>query len=193
MDWLPPLQATPRTEREVLRRMLEKRVASPSTTSAGRLFDAVAALLGIRGTATFEAQAAMELEFAIGDTRTDESLPMPVRQDSEDAPSASLVIDWEPTVRAVADGVRRGENPSLLSAKFHNALVHAIVSAAIRLGRSNVVLTGGCFQNRYLTRRAAERLGAEGFRVHWHERVPPNDGGLALGQIAWASRLLETE
>jgi hydrogenase maturation protein HypF len=193
MDWLWPLRQTPPTEREVFRRMLERRIASPLTSSAGRLFDAVAALLGIRGAASFEGQAAMELEFAIGDTRTDESLPMIVRRESEDDPSAPLIIDWEPTVRAVVDGVRRGDDRALLSAKFHNALVEAIVSAAIQLGEANVVLTGGCFQNRYLTRRAIERLQAEGFRVYWHERVPPNDGGIALGQIVWASRLLETE
>jgi hydrogenase maturation protein HypF len=193
MDWLQPLRETPRTEREAFRRMLERRIASPLTSSVGRLFDAVAALLGIRGASSFEGQAAMELEFAIGDTRTDESLPMIVRREPEDDPSAPLVIDWEPTVRAVVDGVGRGEDRAGLSARFHNALAEAIVSAATHLGEADVVLTGGCFQNRYLTRRAVERLEAEGFRAHWHERVPPNDGGVALGQIAWASRLLETE
>ena len=69
-----------------------------------------------------------------------------------------------------------------ISAKFHNALVEMIVAVARLTGEPRVVLTGGCFQNRYLTERAVTRLRAEGFRPYWHQRIPPNDGGIALGQ-----------
>ena len=72
--------------------------------------------------------------------------------------------------------------------KFHNGLVEAIVSVARRMGQERVVLSGGCFQNRYLTERAIERLQKEGFRPYWHQRIPPNDGGIALGQVMAALR-----
>jgi hydrogenase maturation protein HypF len=77
-----------------------------------------------------------------------------------------------------------------ISAKFHNALVEVIVAVARRIGEARVVLSGGCFQNRYLTERAVERLRTEGFQPYWHQRVPPNDGGIALGQVVAARREL---
>jgi hydrogenase maturation protein HypF len=75
-----------------------------------------------------------------------------------------------------------------MAAKFHNTLVEALVAVAQHVGEVNVVLTGGCFQNRYLTERAVERLRAAGLTPHWHQHVPPNDGGLALGQVIAALR-----
>jgi hydrogenase maturation protein HypF len=75
-----------------------------------------------------------------------------------------------------------------MAAAFHNTLAEVIVAVAQRLGEPRVVLTGGCFQNRYLTERAVRRLRAAGFRPYWHQRVPPNDGGLALGQVVAAFR-----
>jgi hydrogenase maturation protein HypF len=92
-------------------------------------------------------------------------------------------------VGALAD-LSEGVSPSLVSAKFHNALAEAVVAVAHHVGCERVVLTGGCFQNRYLTERAVTRLRAEGFRPYWHQRVPPNDGGIALGQVAAALRAL---
>ena len=77
---------------------------------------------------------------------------------------------------------------SVISAKFHNALAEGIVTVAMRIGQSRVVLSGGCFQNRYLTERTVRRLQAEGFRPYWHQRVPPNDGGISLGQVVAALR-----
>jgi hydrogenase maturation protein HypF len=79
--------------------------------------------------------------------------------------------------------LQRGLGAGEISAKFHNALVEAIIMTARRVGQRQVALTGGCFQNRYLTERAVKRLAQEGFRPYWHQRVPPNDGGIALGQI----------
>jgi hydrogenase maturation protein HypF len=75
-----------------------------------------------------------------------------------------------------------------MAAKFHNALVEAIVSVAARVGEECVLLTGGCFQNRYLIERAIQRLRKAHFSPYWHQRIPPNDGGIALGQIVAASR-----
>jgi hydrogenase maturation protein HypF len=84
--------------------------------------------------------------------------------------------------------VQRGMPAGLMSAKFHNALAEAVVAVAKRVGQDRVTLSGGCFQNRYLTERVVRRLRAEYFRPYWHQRVPPNDGGIALGQIIAAMR-----
>jgi len=167
-------------EQRLLRQMLEKKINAPLTSSVGRLFDAVAALIGLRQRAGFEGQAAMELEFA--------------RQPGvQNAYSFSLqyaspmIIDWEPMVRELLDDLERHETRGVIAAKFHNALVEMIVALAKRIGHESIVLTGGCFQNRYLTERAVERLREENFRPYWHQRIPPNDGGIALGQAVAAA------
>ena len=79
------------------------------------------------------------------------------------------------------------DNLNLIASKFHNTLVESIISIAKRVGEERVVLSGGCFQNKYLTERKIHRLQREGFQPYWHQRIPPNDGGLALGQIFAAS------
>jgi len=89
--------------------------------------------------------------------------------------------------RAILEDLSRGEPVGRISARFHNTLVAIVVEVARRAGEEKVLLTGGCFQNRYLLERAAERLGREGFRAYRHRRVPPNDGGIALGQVVWAA------
>jgi len=81
-----------------------------------------------------------------------------------------------------------GASSSSIAAKFHNTLVEMIVAMAKRVGEEQIVLTGGCFQNRYLIERTIQRLRAEGFRPYWHQQIPPNDGGIALGQIMAALR-----
>ena len=103
----------------------------------------------------------------------------------------SLVLDWSPMIEAILVDVQHGVNLGIISAKFHNALVESIVAVAKHAGQNRVVLSGGCFQNRYLTERAVRRLQAEGFRPYWHQRVPPNDGGIALGQVVAALRQME--
>jgi hydrogenase maturation protein HypF len=169
-----PAELTP------LRQMLSGKVNCPLTSSAGRLFDAVASLVGLRQQASFEGQAAMELEFAIADCATDEAYDIPKRD--------AGVLDWEPMVVAILEDLARKCPVGEISAKFHNALVEAIVAMARRVGEDCVVLSGGCFQNQYLTERTIRRLSEEGFRPYWHQRVPPNDGGIALGQIAAYAR-----
>ena len=159
--------------------MLKEGLNSPLTSSVGRLFDGVAALAGLRQRISFEGQAAMDLESALDGIETDESYQFNISQ----AGDAPLVLDWQPVIEGVLADVKRGLRTGEISAKFHNALVEAIVATARRVGERRVALTGGCFQNRYLTERAVKRLEQEGFRAYWHQRVPPNDGGIALGQI----------
>jgi hydrogenase maturation protein HypF len=168
---LAPIRAFERGELAILLTMLENGLRTPRTSSAGRLFDAVAALLGLRQRCTFEGQAAMDLEFSLEGWETDEHYD-------------GAGEDWEPVMRGILDDLRHGVPAGRIAARFHNSLAEAIVSVARRLGEEKVVLSGGCFQNRILTERTVQRLGEEGFRPYWHQRIPPNDGGIALGQLA---------
>lgn len=101
-----------------------------------------------------------------------------------------MIVDWEPAICAIIQDVRSGTRLAVISRKFHNALVEAIVQVAQLVGQRRVVMTGGCFQNKFLLQRAVERLQQQGFRPYWHQRIPPNDGGIALGQVIAASRRL---
>jgi hydrogenase maturation protein HypF len=189
MTGLATLAAFTPRELKVLRRMLARGLNVPATSSAGRLFDAVASLIGLRQRVRFEGQAAMELESALAGVDTTEAYPFACRS-QEGAPDAPAIVDWLPLLHAVLDDVRSGEAPGRISARFHNALVGMIVAVADVVREPRVVLSGGCFQNRYLTERAVARLREAGFRPYWHQRIPPNDGGIALGQLVAASRLL---
>ena len=189
MTDLAPVAAFTARELRVIRQMIARRLNVPLTSSAGRLFDAVASLAGLRQQVRFEGQAAMELESALAGVQTDEAYPFACRVPEED-PQGAIVMDWAPLVRAVLDDVRSRVAAGMIAARFHNALVEMIVAVAERLGETRVALSGGCFQNRYLTERAVTRLRAAGFRPYWHQRVPPNDGGIALGQLVAAARSL---
>jgi hydrogenase maturation protein HypF len=168
--------------------MLERGINAPLTSSAGRLFDAVAALLDLRQVSAFEGQAAMALEFAAdGAPRrgANDAYPFPIA----DAPGGGFIADWGPTVEAILRDVRDGVAVAVIASRFHNALVELILRTAAWAGQECVVLSGGCFQNRLLTERAVRRLRREGLRPYWHRRVPPNDGGIALGQVVGAMRI----
>ena len=173
-------------ERTLLAQMLETGLNAPVTTSAGRLFDAVAALLGLSQRTRYEGQAAMALE-AAADPREEAAWPLPLVP-REGAPA---LLDWEPLLRALLEDLGRGVNAGRLAARFHNSLVDGIARTAEAAGEARVALTGGCFQNRLLLERAAERLSALGFTVLLHREVPPNDGGISLGQVLAGARHLK--
>jgi hydrogenase maturation protein HypF len=183
MEHLAPLRAIPPVEMITLRGMLQRRFNSPLTTSMGRLFDAVASLTNLRQHIRFEGQAAMELEFAADGVQTDEHYPLPLV-----TRSSPFVLDWAMLALSVLADATGGANMAEISAKFHNALAESVVAVAKKIGENRVVLSGGCFQNRYLTERTVTRLRAERFSPYWHQRVPPNDGGIALGQVVAARR-----
>jgi hydrogenase maturation protein HypF len=185
-DELAPLRSFTPQERRVLARALANHVNSPLTSSAGRLFDAVAALLDLRLTTRFEGQAAMELEWAIRDATNDESYAFGL-----DPKDGAVVINWEPAIRSLTAEFSAGTPVPLLAARFHNTLVEMMVAVAERVGERTIALSGGCFQNRYLTERAVRRLTETGHLPYWHQRIPPNDGGIALGQIIAAARAKE--
>jgi len=157
-------------------------LASPLTSSAGRLFDAVAAIVGLRDAVTYEGQAAVELEqLAAAGCR--DAYPVPA--------GAGLRGATRPLVWAMVDDVRRGAPPDVVAVRFHNGLADATVAAArdaaSQEGLSVVALSGGVFQNVVLLQRVLSGLAAAGLRVLVHRQVPPNDGGLCLGQAAVAA------
>jgi hydrogenase maturation protein HypF len=176
------LQAFAAKERRLLEEMLERGLRSPRTSSGGRLFDAVASIIGLRQVCRFEGQAAMELEYLTHNVECDASYPFDLKDGG-----GNLVIDWAPMVRAVVRDVQDELSKGVIAAKFHNTLVEMMVRIAQASAEKKIVLSGGCFQNRYLTERAVRRLREEGFRPYWHQRVPPNDGGIALGQVTAVS------
>jgi len=159
----------PRLDESKVRYMLEHGINVVPTTSVGRLFDAVASITGVAHKNRFEGQAAMLLENEIGPLRCEEAYPLPSG-------------DWGPLILAVMADKRAGVPVPRIAARFHNALIEWILEVAASAGSKHIVLSGGVFQNRYLTERAASALESRGFEVHTHQRVPPNDGGIALGQ-----------
>jgi hydrogenase maturation protein HypF len=176
-----PVRAFSARELALIRRMLAQGLNSPLTSSAGRLFDAVASLLGLRQTAGFEGQAAMELEFA-AQAQPAAAAPYAFRITD----STPHVVDWQPMIEAILHDLGRGQPVGQIAARFHATLAEMVVAVARKVGEPKVVLTGGCFQNRYLIEQTVQRLEDAGLRPYWHQRVPPNDGGIALGQTVAA-------
>jgi hydrogenase maturation protein HypF len=174
-------------------RMLERRLNAPSTSSAGRLFDAVAALVGLRDTVSYEGQAAMELEFAAARLGPDGVYPFDLVPPAA-GNHAPVVVDTRPVIQAVADEVAKGVLPARIARRFHSTMVEVIVAVCNRLrqqtGIGVVALSGGVFLNTLLTSETGSRLVREGFRVYRHRLVPPGDGGLSLGQLAIAAARL---
>lgn len=174
--------------------------ATPTTTSAGRLFDAVAALLGIRTVATYEGQAAIELEAAarrVSSPPTDRTGPVQHRYPVLDRTSSEegvRALDPRPLIAAIVADRDRGVPTEVIAAAFHHSLGHAVADVAASLALANdvatVVLTGGVFQNVLLHTTVAEALTDAGLHVLAHRDVPPNDGGLCVGQAAVAASRL---
>lgn len=189
MSHLPCVEAFTASELKNIATMLAQKINCVVTTSAGRLFDAIAAIAGVRQINRYEGQAAMELEFALDGVITSEHYNLTVNETDSSGEQRPLSLDWEPVVRQIIEDKQNGVALGLISARFHNALVEAIVQVADKMGEEKVVLTGGCFQNKYLTERAVGRLREKGFRPYWHQRIPPNDGGIALGQVVATARM----
>ncbi len=167
----------------IVRQMIERKINTVPTSSCGRLFDAVASIIGLRHDVNFEGQAAIELE-TIADETVEDAYPFAFEGDS---------IDFRPTIERIArESESRGrEGGGVIAARFHNTVAAAIVETCLRIRRESglgrVCLSGGTFQNVLLVSRAVSGLRRNGFEVFLHSRVPPNDGGIALGQAAIAA------
>jgi hydrogenase maturation protein HypF len=187
MTDLPPVATFSPTEREILRAALDRGINAPLASSVGRLFDAFAALGGLRQRTSYEGQAAAELEAQTGPGGR---YAFALRESGDgDCP---LVLDWQPALQAALADLRTGVGLGAVSTALHNGLAGAIVDVAVRVGEPRVVLTGGCFQNVRLTEAAVEALRSAGFLPFWHQQVPPNDGGIAFGQAIWAGWMEKT-
>lgn len=104
-----------------------------------------------------------------------------------------LVVDWAPMIVEIIEDLKAKVPNAMVSAKFHNTLTSMIVDVTRRVGEKRIVLTGGCFQNKYLTERTVQQLEENGFKAYWHQRVPPNDGGISLGQVYAAKRMMRAK
>lgn len=173
----------------LLRQMLARGLNCPLTSSVGRLFDAVAALCGLGPRAAFEGQAAMALEAALSTVDGGAPYPFSLEEDH----GGHLTIDWGPMLAGVLADVAAGQGTASVSFRFHRTLAKIIVAVARHLSARRVVLTGGCFQNRVLAEGAIAGLRDAGIEPFWHERIPPNDGGLAVGQLLAAAEALRLE
>jgi hydrogenase maturation protein HypF len=180
---LPTLQSFTNSELGILKTLLTKPHHAPQTSSIGRLFDAVASLLNIYQITSFEGQAAIALE-QICDVTIDDFYVMDVKNDGE--------IDWFNLMQSILEDRQKQTEIATIATKFHNSLVEIMVTIAKRIGTEQIVLTGGCFQNRYLSERAIQKLKQAKFRVYCHQNIPPNDGGIAAGQIMAALSELST-
>jgi hydrogenase maturation protein HypF len=160
------------------------RINSPLTSSLGRVFDGVAAILGLHRKVSFEGQAAMELE-ALAQRKTEAVYPFDIREDQ-----AALILDLSPVIRGVVEALEKDVSREEIAFAFHNTLVKALTDMATevrrRTGFERTVLSGGCFQNRLLLERSIAELGKAGFAVFFHELVPTNDGCISLGQAVSA-------
>ena len=184
---LPCIAVCTKTEQKILLKQFENKINTIPTSSFGRLFDAVAAIAGVRQTVTYEAQAAIEFEAVLDDNVIDSYEFVLIEGEK-------IEIDCAPLIRWVALDVLEGVPIGEISAKFNNAVANLILKLALRFRTreklNKVALSGGCFQNVALLRASLKRLQAHDFEVLTHQKVPPNDGGLALGQAVIASHLL---
>ncbi|GAA2201353.1 MULTISPECIES: carbamoyltransferase HypF [Streptomyces] len=189
---LPSVQACTETELALLRRQLTRQLACVPTSSMGRLFDAVSSLVGLCHRAGYEAQAALELEAAAWQARDADAAAYPFGFTAD-----GREMDPAPALRTLlADRARRTPVP-VLAARFHRGVARAVADACRRArtetGRTTVALTGGVFANALLEEETAALLAGAGFTVLRHGEVPPNDGGLALGQLMVAGTAVNHE
>ena len=184
---LPFLRDIDQHEKEVMKRQLEKGINCPLTSSCGRLFDGISALLGIRGTVDYEAQAAIELEMAAPDDfQGTDSYPFSIAEQD-----GVKIVKLSELFQAVIHDVENRLSIGTISAKFHRAIAQIAAEMCQRIaaerGIRKVALSGGVFQNRLLLRLTTDLLEKEGFVVLTHSLVPTNDGGISLGQATIAN------
>ncbi len=191
-DLTPWESSVPPGALHAVRTMIERRFNTPMTSSAGRLFDAVAALVGLRSKVTYEGQAAVELEWLAEKASTGGSYPVEISEETRpDDPEPTFVVDSRPVVRAILHELEDRPDRPRIARRFHWTIVEMITEVCGRIrersGLQRVVLSGGTFMNGLLTAEVVRRLTRDGFAVYRHHLVPPNDGGLSLGQLAVAA------
>jgi len=184
-------------ERKALFQMIAKRINSPLTSSCGRLFDAAASLAGMRNFVKYEGQAAVELENCISASRRYSGKKDEQYDFSIDNSGSVMVISTAEIIRSIVRDVRNSVDAETISAAFHNTMIELYAAVVVRIKRergiNTVVLSGGCFQNKYLLTNLTAVLEQRGFTVYSHRLVPPNDGGISLGQAVIAGLSIENK
>jgi hydrogenase maturation protein HypF len=169
--------------------MIEKNINSPQTSSCGRLFDGIAAMLGLRDRASYRGQAAVELEMEMDEDQGAYSAVI-----GQEKP---LIIPHAPIIQGVISDLVEGVDRRTISRKFHNTLVRIFSNACVKLRHhrklNRVVLSGGVFQNVFLLSQLERILLELGFEVYTHSLVPTNDGGISLGQVMVANAILDMQ
>jgi hydrogenase maturation protein HypF len=172
-------------DKELVLKLIRSGFNSPLTSSMGRLFDAVSALLGVCEESTYEGQAAMKLEMAM-DNGTEDYYDLLYQEHA-----GSCCVNPSPLLKGICTDLKDGKPVGYISTKFHNSIAAMIVAVCLRLKEryrlDRVALSGGCFQNGYLLSQSISKLSEAGFTVLHHQLVPPNDGGIALGQALIAN------
>lgn len=189
IDWGEDISSVKRldlNERSLLEKQLQGRINTIETSSMGRLFDVVSSLLNICHETSYEGQAAIELE----------NIAAPDEHDNYTIPIKDQILDIAPLMHSILKEAKSGVKVAAISARFHNSIVQAIVQACIQIraetGCSEVALSGGVWQNVYLLNKTIKMLTENDFTVLRHRGVPPNDGGVSLGQLAVAAAMLIT-
>jgi len=166
-------------------RMAERGVNSPLTSSCGRLFDAVSAIIGLRGTNAYEGQAAIELEMSRSPVSCN-PYPWIIRKGKD-----GYVMEAAPMIKGIVEDIISGAARGIVSARFHAAVIGMVSDAVTKIrsetALSTVALSGGCFQNLAIVRGLTDNLRKKGFRVLFHSKVPTNDGGISLGQAVFGA------
>jgi hydrogenase maturation protein HypF len=194
---LPVMRRVDDAEIEVIKRQIERKINSPLSSSMGRLFDAISALVGIRGEIDYEGQAAVELEMAAHSSVSARKLDGAISDASQSYPYCILedkgikIVRLKDLLSAVIEDLQKGISKGTISVKFHNTVTQMINemcrSIADDTGIAQVALSGGVFQNRLLLRKTVRLLENSGFQVFTHRQVPCNDGGISLGQAVIAN------
>lgn len=208
LEWdasLPPLRSISELELTALRSQLEYRVNTPLTSSMGRLFDAAAALAGVRQKVNYEAQAAIEFEALISRTREkNHNYRFEIRSNQSDPTGiqhkddgyAQNIIHAEPLLRAIVEDIHNGTPANIISSRFHNGVAEMVHQVCIEMRSefetNKIALSGGVWQNMALLNQTVDRLESDGFQVLLHSQVPTNDGGIALGQAVIALHKMKT-
>ena len=174
-------------ELPLIKQMIEKKINSPLTSSCGRLFDAAAALLGIRDSVSYEAQAAIQMEYMAQNAYTLPAINIGEMQIIDDG--SEMIISPAAIIQKLVHKKRQGANIARLCLEFHLSLIGSLVQVNRRLrdkhNINKVALSGGCFQNMILLHGLERNLESEGFQVYINRQVPANDGGISLGQAYW--------
>ncbi len=196
-DQLPRFPGVSPRQVDLVDAMLAKHLNTVDTSSCGRLFDAVAAMLGLASEVTFEGQAAIALETFAARAASGNPLSGDEPYPFDIGTADPMVLDLRPTICAIADDLTHGQPAETIAARFHNTLAAAIVEVSLRIreidGLDRVCLSGGTFQNNFLLRSTISGLRRTGFAVYLHTQVPANDGGIALGQAVIASERLRQD